>query len=63
MSTVTTPTTPDSGGLAPDPVVTPTRKAGTKKLPIIFGVLTALLAVVLLLAGLVAAGIVQETQA
>ena len=47
MSTVTTPA-PDQGGLAPDTAVTPTRSAGAKKLPIIFGVMLALLAIVLL---------------
>ncbi|GAA1435658.1 ABC transporter permease [Mycobacterium cookii] len=47
MSTVTTPT-PDTGGLAPDADVTPAKGIGAKKLPIIFGVLTALLAVVLM---------------
>ncbi|NPD05444.1 ABC transporter permease [Nocardioides sp. zg-1308] len=39
---------PESGGLAPDTAVTPTRGAGARKLPIILGVLTVLLAVVLL---------------
>ncbi len=48
MSTVTTPPPADSHGLAPDVHVTPTKGAGTKKLPIIFGVMVALLAVVLL---------------
>ena len=47
MSTVTTPA-PDQGGLAPDTAITPTRSAGAKKLPIIFGVMLALLAIVLL---------------
>ncbi|HSU00907.1 MAG TPA: ABC transporter permease [Nocardioides sp.] len=51
MSTVTTPTPADQGGLAPDPAVVATRASGTKKLPIIFGVLTALLAVVLIRSG------------
>ena len=49
MSTVTTPAVPESGGLAPDTVVTPTKGAGAKKLPIIFGVITLLLAARLLL--------------
>ncbi|WP_307814224.1 ABC transporter permease [Nocardioides baculatus] len=48
MSTVTNPTPADQGGLAPDPAVTPTKAAGAKKLPIIFGVMAALLAIVLL---------------
>ena len=48
MSTATVPQPAESGGLAPDPVVTPTRSAGTKKLPIILGVMTAFLAVILL---------------
>ncbi|GAA5115398.1 ABC transporter permease [Alloalcanivorax gelatiniphagus] len=47
MSTVTQPA-PESGGLAPDTVVTPTRGSGARKLPVVLGVLTALLAVVLL---------------
>ena len=47
MSTVTTPT-PDTGGLAPDAAVTPTKGIGAKKLPIIFGVMLALLAIILL---------------
>jgi len=47
VSTVTTPT-PASGGLAPDDSADPAKGVGAKKLPIIFGVLTALLAVVLL---------------
>ncbi|MDR7251579.1 simple sugar transport system permease protein [Nocardioides sp. BE266] len=47
MSTVTQPPT-DQGGLAPDTAITPTPGSGAKKLPIILGVLTALLAVVLL---------------
>ena len=38
MSTVT-PTTPDQGGLAPDPAVVATKGSGAKKLPIIFGVI------------------------
>jgi len=49
VSTVTTPAVPESGGLAPDTVVTPTKGAGAKKLPIIFGVITLLLAARLLL--------------
>jgi ABC-type uncharacterized transport system permease subunit len=48
VSTVTTPTPADQGGLAPDPAVTPTKSAGAKKLPIIFGVMVALLAITLL---------------
>ena len=48
MSTVIDQPTPDSGGLAPDTVVTPTRGSGARKLPIVLGVLTALLAVVLI---------------
>ena len=51
MSTVTTPMTPESGGLAPDAAVTPTKGAGAKKLPIIFGVLSAVLAVILIRSG------------
>jgi len=49
VSTVTTPAVPESGGLAPDTVVTPTKGAGAKKLPTIFGVITLLLAARLLL--------------
>ena len=48
MSTVTNPTPADQGGLSPDPAVTPTKAAGAKKLPIIFGVMVALLAITLL---------------
>jgi hypothetical protein len=48
MSTMTNPTGTDSGGLAPDPVVTPTRSAGARKLPIMLGVMTAFLALILL---------------
>lgn len=48
MSTVTQQPPADSGGLAPDATVAPTRTRGTRKLPIFLGVLTALLAVVLL---------------
>jgi general nucleoside transport system permease protein len=48
VSIVTTPTPAESGGLAPDPVVTPTRSAGAKKLPIMLGVMTAFLALILL---------------
>ncbi|MFC7362080.1 ABC transporter permease [Nocardioides astragali] len=48
MSTATVPPAAESGGLAPDPVVTPTRSAGTKKLPIILGVMTAFLAAIML---------------
>lgn len=47
MSTVTNPPAPEQGGLAPDTAVTPTRARGAKKLPIILGVMSALLAVVL----------------
>ena len=35
MSTVTDQPTPDSGGLAPDTVVTPTRGSGARKLPVV----------------------------
>ena len=48
MSTVTDQPTPDSGGLAPDTVVTPTRGSGARKLPVVLGVLTLLLAGILL---------------
>ena len=48
MSTVTTPTPSEQGGLAPDTAVTPTRHAGARKLPVILGVMTVLLAVVLI---------------
>ncbi len=48
MSTVTNPTPADQGGLSPDPAVTPTKSAGAKKLPIIFGVMAVLLAFLLL---------------
>jgi len=51
VSTVTTPMTPESGGLAPDAAVTPTKGVGSKKLPIIFGVLSAVLAVILIRSG------------
>ncbi len=47
MSTVTT-TPAESGGLAPDPAVVPTRRAGARKMPILLGVMTAGLAVILL---------------
>ena len=50
MSTVTDQPTPDSGGLAPDTVVTPTRSGG-RKLAIALGVLTAALAVILIRSG------------
>jgi general nucleoside transport system permease protein len=50
VSTVTQPT-PESGGLAPDPVVAPTRAGGGRKLPIILGVVTVVLGLVLLLSG------------
>ncbi len=48
MSTVSTPTPADQGGLAPDPGVVATKGSGAKKLPIIFGVMAAVLAVILL---------------
>ncbi|HEY0643577.1 MAG TPA: ABC transporter permease [Nocardioides sp.] len=48
MSTVTNQPAPEQGGLAPDAVATPTRARGTKKLPIILGVMSAFLAVILL---------------
>jgi simple sugar transport system permease protein len=48
VSTVTQQPPADSGGLAPDTAVTPTRSRGTRKLPIMLGLLTALLGVVLL---------------
>ena len=51
MSTVTTPSPADSGGLAPDTAVAPTQGTGGKKLPIIFGVMALVLAVVLITAG------------
>ena len=51
MSAMITPMTPESGGLAPDPALTPTKGAGAKKLPIIFGVLSAVLAIVLIRSG------------
>ena len=47
MSTVT-PTAPDTGGLAPDPAVAPARPSGGRKLPVALGVLTLLLAAILL---------------
>jgi len=47
VSTVTT-IPAESGGLAPDPAVVPTRGAGAKKMPILLGVMTAVLAVILL---------------
>lgn len=47
MSTVT-PTAPDTGGLAPDSAVTPVRPSGGRKLPVALGVLTLLLAAILL---------------
>ncbi len=47
MTTVTNAPVPEQGGLAPDPAVTPTRARGTRKLPIILGVMTAFLAAVL----------------
>ena len=51
MSTVTQPSTPESGGLAPDAVVAPTKAGGTRKLPVILGVVTVALALTLLLSG------------
>lgn len=48
MSTVTTPVPADSGGLAPDPTVVATKGSGARKVPIIFAVMSALLALVLL---------------
>jgi simple sugar transport system permease protein len=48
VSTVTNQPAPEQGGLAPDAVATPTRARGTKKLPIILGVMSAFLAVILL---------------
>jgi general nucleoside transport system permease protein len=51
VSTVTTPTPAESGGLAPDSAVVATKGSGAKKLPIIFGVMAALLAVVLIRSG------------
>ena len=49
MSTVTQPSTPESGGLAPDAAVAPTKAGGTRKLPIILGVVTVVLGLTLLL--------------
>ncbi|WP_242497199.1 ABC transporter permease [Nocardioides oleivorans] len=51
MSTAIEQPTPESGGLAPDTVVTPTKGAGARKLPIILGVLALGLAIVLIRAG------------
>ncbi len=51
MSTVTTPTPTEGGGLAPDADTPAAKGHGPKKLPIIFGVLTAVLAVILIRAG------------
>ncbi|MFM6850411.1 MAG: ABC transporter permease [Terrabacter sp.] len=48
MSTTIDQPTPDTGGLAPDPTVAPARKAGTRKLPTILGVVTVLLGLRLL---------------
>lgn len=48
---IVTPPAPEFGGLAPDTAITPTKGAGAKKLPIILGVLGALLAVVLIRSG------------
>ncbi|PKH43855.1 ABC transporter permease [Nocardioides alpinus] len=48
---MTTPTPAESGGLAPDPAVVARKGSGAKKLPIIFGVISALLAIVLLRSG------------
>lgn len=50
MSTVTQPA-PETGGLAPDTTVASTRLARSKKPPIILGVLSALLAVILVRSG------------
>jgi simple sugar transport system permease protein len=47
VSTVTNPPAPEQGGLAPDTAVTPTRTRGAKKLPIILGVMSALLLIIL----------------
>ena len=51
MSTVTTPTPADQGGRAPDPGVVATHPAGGRKVPLIFGVLAAVLAGVLISSG------------
>ena len=51
MSTVTTPTPADQGGRAPDPGVVATHPAGGRKVPLIFGVLAAVLAGVLIGSG------------
>jgi len=51
VSTATAQPTPESGGLAPDTAVVPTKRAGSRKLPIILGVLAVGLAIVLLRAG------------
>ncbi|MCK9823445.1 ABC transporter permease [Nocardioides cavernae] len=48
MSTTMDRPTPESGGLAPDDAVTPTRTAGRRKLPTILGVVTVLLGLRLL---------------
>ena len=48
MSALTTPTPADQGGLAPDPAVVATKGSGARKLPIIFGVMAAVLALVLI---------------
>jgi simple sugar transport system permease protein len=50
VSTVTQPA-PETGGLAPDTAVTTTRLSRSKKLPIILGVLSALLAGILVRSG------------
>jgi general nucleoside transport system permease protein len=47
VSTVT-PTAPDTGGLAPDSAVTPHHASGGRKLPVALGVLTLVLAAILL---------------
>ena len=43
MSAVTDQPPAEQGGLAPDPTVTPVKGGGAKKLPILLGVMTALL--------------------
>ncbi|WP_307861940.1 ABC transporter permease [Nocardioides sp. SYSU D00065] len=49
MSTLTDQPTPESGGLAPDATVAPTRSAGARKLPVVLGVLTLGLGLILVL--------------
>ncbi len=51
MSTAIEQPPADKGGLAPDPAVTPTSGARPKKMPILLGVTTAALAVILLGSG------------